>query len=395
VRKLRILILNLGIRNIVGGGERRALTTAESLVERGHDVSLATIRGVDWATVSRIFGKVPNFKERRLSPFSSLLPFTYQVPLSLMEFRKISRKFDLTINTQGDFVPAAADIVYLQGESMFTTKRRSDVYESWLRTFPGWRYALYRAYFTPYAWYLDRVMFDRLRDSSILLANSAYSAGIVRLQTGMKARVLYPPVDTIAFSYPHDAPKEKLVLSVGRFSAEKGYEVIPRIAKLCQDYEFIIAGTVTSQAVVDKLEREALSQGLTNVRLFLNVPVDQLKSLYARAQFYLHTHLTEPFGQTVVEAMSASCIPLVPKSGGPWLDITQQGKYGIGYSDEMEAAGAIRGLGEEKSKEMRFLAKGRSAVFSETRYKKEIAGIVEGLHGRYVSGHRRRSSVNT
>jgi glycosyltransferase involved in cell wall biosynthesis len=308
-----------------------------------------------------------------------------------MEFRRISREFDLTINTQGDFVPAAADVVYLQGESMFTTRRRSVVHESWQRTLPGWRYALYRAYFMPYAWYLDRVMPSRLRDSSILLANSGYSARIIQLQTGMKARVVYPPVDTVSFGYPHDAPKEKLVLSVGRFSAEKRYEIIPRIARLCQDHEFVIAGTVTSQAIVAKLERDASSQGLTNVRLLLNVPVDQLKRLYARAQFYLHTHLTEPFGQTVVEAMSASCIPVVPKSGGPWLDITQQGKYGIGYSDETEAAGAIRGLGEEKSKEMRFLAKRRSAVFSETRYKNEIAGIVEDLHDRYASGQRRRS----
>jgi len=307
-----------------------------------------------------------------------------------MEFRKISREFDVTINTQGDLVPAAADILYLQGESMFTMHRRSDVHDSWIRTYPGWRYALYRAYFTPYAWYLDRVMPSCLQDSSVVLANSSYSATIVEKQMGVKADVIHPPVDTAKFSYPPEAPKEKVVISVGRFSAEKGYEIIPRIARLCRAYEFVIAGTVTSRAVVDKLEREISSSGLSNVRIMMNVPVGRLRSLYAQAQFYLHTHPTEPFGMTVVEGMSASCIPLVPKSGGPWYDITGRGKYGIGYSDETDAARAILNLGEREASEMRVLAKRRSEIFSETRYKREIAGIVERLYGPYSSGRRRR-----
>lgn len=374
----------------MGGGERRALATAESLLERGHEVTFATVQGVNWPIVLRIFGKLPRFGERRLSPLPSMLPYTYQVPLSLMQFRKISRKFDLTINTQGELVPAAADILYLQGGSMFTIKRRSDVYDSWLKTFPGWRYVLYRAYFTPYAWYLDGALSDCLQDSSVLLANSCYSAAIIQSETGMKADVVHPPVNIDRFSYPPEAPKEKVVLTVGRFSPEKRYEVVPRIAKLCPDYEFIIAGTITSRSVVDKLEEQLSFHHVINVRLMPNVPVDRLKSLYARAQFYLHTHVSEPFGQTVVEAMSASCIPLVPKSGGPWLDITEEGKYGIGYSNEDEAAMSIIDMEEREAEKMRFLAKRRSKVFSEAAYKNKMAALADGLHEAYVSGSRRR-----
>jgi alpha-1,2-mannosyltransferase len=40
----------------------------------------------------------------------------------------------------------------------------------------------------------------------------------------------------------------------------------------------------------------------------------------------------EHFGISVVEAMVSGLVPVVHSSGGPWLDILEQGKGGFGYN---------------------------------------------------------------
>ena len=345
---------------------------AEAFAEMGHDVTFATVQGINWALVHRIFGKVPRVREIRLSPVASLLPYTYQIPSSILRFRKISREFDLTINTQGECVPAPADMLYIQGGFMFTISRHSDVYQAWHDSFPSWSYATHRAYFTPYAWFFDRTIDEAVQDSSVLLTNSSYSAKIVELETGITPEVLYPPVDIERFSCPTSAPKENLIITVGRFSPDKRYELIPRLARLCPEYDFAVVGTVTSRSTLDALKRQVSAIGASNVSLLVDLPVAELRRLYSRAKFYLHTKIGECFGITVVEAMSSSCVPIVPRSGGPWWDIVQRGKYGIGYSNEQEAAESIRKLDGVRYEDMKALAKQRSGSFSNSSFKKNL-----------------------
>ena len=46
--------------------------------------------------------------------------------------------------------------------------------------------------------------------------------------------------------------------------------------------------------------------------------------------------LEEHFGLTILEAMSSACPVVVPRRGGPWSDVTDRGKYGLGYSSLKE-----------------------------------------------------------
>jgi len=351
-------------------------------MENGHEVTLATINGIDWRKVRSIFGESPKLEDRRVSILPSFVPYTYQIPLSMMAFRKISHGFDLTINTQGDILPAAASILYLHGPFSYSVSRRSRLYDYLRESLPSWSYALHRAYFTPYSAFFDRTMDQALEDSLMILANSEYSARIIELESGVKPDVLYPPVDVQRFSCPISTRKDNLILTVGRFSPDKGYQLIPRLARLCPEYDFIVVGTVTSRSYRDNLEREVSALGLDNVKLLVDLPIGQLQSLYARAKFYLHTKKFENFGVVVVEAMSAACVPIVPKSGGPWCDIIQRGKYGLGYTNEREAAELIRSSEGACRERMAALAKERSEAFSYSSFKKQLLAVAGGIEGK-------------
>ncbi len=364
---------------MIGGGERLVLSMGHALREAGHDVTLATIQGVNWAEAQRVFGMRREVQERRLISLPALLPYTYQIPLSLTRFQYISREYDLTINTQGESVPAPADILYLQGGFMFTIRRHSDIYDYWRSIYPWWHYAAYRAYFTPYSWFFDRKLDATIESSSTLLTNSAYSARIVELETGHRPEVLYPPVDIERFATPPYPQKDRLVVTVGRFSPDKKLEIIPRVARLCPDYVFCVVGTVTSKVSLDKFRKEIAASGVSNVRIIVNAPISELRELYSRAKFYLHTKPSECFGITVVEGMSASCVPIVPKSGGPWSDIVEGGKYGLGYSDDVEAADLINGLDDATCEKMRTLAVERSRSFSYSVFKNGLLAVVDGM----------------
>jgi glycosyltransferase involved in cell wall biosynthesis len=119
-----------------------------------------------------------------------------------------------------------------------------------------------------------------------------------------------------------------------------------------------------------------------NVELLADVPLFELRRLYARAKFYLHTKRSECFGIVVVEAMSAACVPIVPKSGGPWCDIIERGKYGLGYSNEHEAAELIRSADGAGREAMAALARERSETFSYSQFKKQLLAITGDMQQR-------------
>jgi glycosyltransferase involved in cell wall biosynthesis len=53
-----------------------------------------------------------------------------------------------------------------------------------------------------------------------------------------------------------------------------------------------------------------------NVKLHLNVPLNDVLKLMARSKILLHPTFEEPFGISVAEGMSAGLIPVVPFKGG-------------------------------------------------------------------------------
>ena len=172
------------------------------------------------------------------------------------------------------------------------------------------------------------------------LANSKYTNDISKklfCKIGIDANIsgiLYP-----TFSSSFEKTKsENGILMLQRINRKKKIEKIFDIAQEIKD-KIVITGAVNKGDEV--YLREIIKKKPDNVLVIPN-PTENVKNeLMLKSSVYIHTNRKEHFGISVVEAMSHGLVPIVPKSGGPWVDIIENGKYGYGYSDIEEIPNLI------------------------------------------------------
>lgn len=162
---------------------------------------------------------------------------------------------------------------------------------------------------------------------SSVIVNSQFTKKIVDREYGIESVVLYPPVPMIGGS----GVKDKIILSVGRFEPSlnaKKQDILIQAFRLLTSklpgWKLILAGASNSQDWVTQLQKQA--SGL-NIDFQINADYSTLQNLYRSATIYWHAagygidesknpELTEHFGISTVEAISAGCIPLVVGKGG-------------------------------------------------------------------------------
>jgi glycosyltransferase involved in cell wall biosynthesis len=81
----------------------------------------------------------------------------------------------------------------------------------------------------------------------------------------------------------------------------------------------------------------------------------------------------------VVEAMAAGLIPIVHKSGGPWIDIVERGKYGRGFNSVDELIYHINTAIDSRYEFMARLVTERARFFSFHAFKTRVNKILEIL----------------
>lgn len=366
---MRVIVLHHSL-NRIGGAERVCISTIEALQSVGHNVVLATKEKTDRTMIYKAFGKRLKVKEISLLPFKSKFRTfgIYQRLLARVISYKFRKNADVVVNTCN--VPyVGTDVTYLH----FPTFAKPLIYGKYQKS-------LWKFYSSPYR-IIDKILLEKyIKTTPIILTNSLYTASIIKKNFRREAVVVHPPVDTSTFFCPLTIPKFNVVLTVGRFAREKNIEFVAKIARLCKDEKFVIAGSTTSNHK-ESLEiiKNTKRQRLANLKIMVNVSLKKLRELYTKAKIYLHTMVGEHFGISLVEAMSAGCILVVHKSGGPWIDIVQKGKWGFGYETVEEAATHINRLMHEDNK-LRALAQKRSTHFTEDKFKRRIVKIVESLN---------------
>ena len=366
---MRIAVVHHSL-NSCGGGERLCLNVMEALRSEGHEILLATTEPTDWARVERAFGRCfePD-EEIRLLPVRLRAFGIYQRMATGFLVHRLHEKADIVINTHGDMVAAPCHITYVHYPTFALLEQARDVRVKYRKNF-FWRF-----YFAPYQ--IAQVRLWRFyMDRTIILTNSYFSKNVIKEKIGRDAVVIYPPVDLKAF---RPGKKEELVLTVGRFTWEKRLDLVPRIAELVPDARFVIAGStaIGSGEIIRRIKR----YGADNVEVRTDISLDELKELYAKAKIYLHVMAAEHFGISVVEGMASGCVPIVHKSGGPWLDITERGRYGFGFESLGEAASLIRRLlsDEELWAEYSKKAVKRAQLFSEEAFKMRFKAVLKAV----------------
>ncbi len=174
----------------------------------------------------------------------------------------------------------------------------------------------------------------RLAGYQVATSISDFTRRWTRRRWEVESEVVFPPVDT-RFNV---VPKERLILSVGRFAlrGEGHTKNQPEMLAAYRELEAALPGwayrtvgglrdTEAHRAFFASLEeRAALCR---NARVRADLKREELRGLYERAGIFWHAagfgedkesrpELAEHFGISTVEAMAAGCVPVVINKGG-------------------------------------------------------------------------------
>src|SRR5918995_1778756 len=309
--------------NSLGGETTVAIETIEALYQLGYEVELVTVQPPDLERIAKSYGK-----KIHIARTKSLLPFklnyfgVYQRLLTLLSSIDF-KDSDVVINTHGDALPYRISgnvpyLLYLHFPTFLmgsTASYASNKYKKSL---------FWRAYFKPYSLISQSLAMRAVTGSSLILTNSAFSRKAIREAfADVHPYVLYPPVDTERFSHAYSRPingREVKVLVVSRFSPEKQIENAIKVAHILQgSIKFHIVGSLTpaNRPYFRMLQQMIGTYGLSQtVTLTPNASNEELLDAMSKSMVYLHTMIGEHFGVSIVEAMSAGLVPIVPAYGG-------------------------------------------------------------------------------
>lgn len=302
---MRILIIH-PVMSFLGGGERLCCETIKALLSAGHDITLLS-ETFDYAAVESFFGYEGLFRRIRL-----LLYPKSRTPARLGSYSHLIhslRNQDSTLRRNGitwrdlDLAFSTQDPGYLPDVGVPVVQ-----WGYFPRTFPRYptrsfgRVVRYLPLEFHYARKVSRI--------SLVLAISEYSKSNIDKQWKRPSVIVYPACNMIP-----SQPKRNLVVTVGRAIPEKRLESFWTVAQQCPNYEFLMLVTKDADRIgyFDSLIKSTPENG----RVVVN-PVKQVyHKLIGESKVYLHLMENEHFGITVVEAMSAQCVPVVHNSGGP------------------------------------------------------------------------------
>jgi len=338
---MRVMIFH-ALLEIAGGGEKFAIELSKALNELGFDVEILTFCR-DWEAFERSINLLtPNYKPKIIAKSASTLYNFLDCVLSerLIRFKRLvlaytflktlkELSYDLVFDTSSN-MPLDVDISYIHYPVLAPGYSENVIYKF---------YHLIVKYFGKF---LEG-------NPKLVLTNSSWTANkIITYYPRLSGKVftLHPPVDVEYFSEASSEDKEKLVITVSRFTPEKNLGEILKVAKVLRNYNFLLVGSAGkySEHVIKYLRTCIESENLNNVELKTNVPRDELKKLLIRAKYYLHPPFPEHFGISVVEAITAGCIPIVYRDGGVWYDIVSKISDILGYRDVNEVPNIIKNL---------------------------------------------------
>jgi glycosyltransferase involved in cell wall biosynthesis len=225
--------------------------------------------------------------------------------------------------------------------------------------------------------YLDKIKLNRVK---YIICNSEYTAKYIHEYWGRKACIIYPPcMDT----FGQIENKQKIILNVGRFNnsnrSKNQDKLIEAFKKIydsgIKDYKLILAGFVQDENYVAHLK--VLSSGYP-VIFYQDVDTEELTELYGRSTFYWHgcgygndvelfPSLTEHYGISVADAMSAGCVTLVHNSGGP-VNLIQNAVNGFVWNTLDELVSNTTFLINNTTIIKQFSIKAKQRSFDFTKY---------------------------
>ncbi|MEM0172674.1 MAG: glycosyltransferase, partial [Thermoproteota archaeon] len=207
--------------NPFGGAERLALYVIKVLRELGYTVDLVTEEKTNWDKVKSLMYEDPRSyinSEVVLPPWRKL-PTIYSRYLEwflrdIVGFTlRLRKRYDLTIVTKQLLVPVLGDIVYIHFPDFYPGSEILYYPERYLQN------SFLRVYSIPSRLFSKLLInvFKSLMYRPLVLTNSNFTKRFIEKWLGVKAFVVYPPVDVEKYQPLAKNPeREDLVITVGR-----------------------------------------------------------------------------------------------------------------------------------------------------------------------------------
>lgn len=276
----------------LGGGERYTLTFAKALSDNGYSVEIA------WPYQANLDQAGQRFN----MDFSSLR--SNEEACHTITKGSFWQKYKLTKGYDLIFWVSDGSLPFLFGKQNLV---------HFQVPFNKVKGAFFKSFF------IDKYIYNSKFTQSVLEKTLPKKKGVV----------LYPPVDIDQFK---PAKKENLIIGVGRFDAPLNnkrqdvlIEAFKKFHEIEPDYELVLlGGLLGDENKIDQLKVQA--QGLP-IEFITNPDFKTLQDYYSKAEFFWHAagfgideakepEKVEHFGMTTVEAIAASCIPIVIAKGG-------------------------------------------------------------------------------
>jgi alpha-1,2-mannosyltransferase len=360
---MRILVVH-PLMSYLGGGERLCCATIRTLVASGNQVTLLgaqfdTKLVEDYFGYERLFNSVnlwlyPSTRKPQIMASTQSLIHNIRKEEHLLRHVKgsLAEKFDIMFSTQ--------DPGYIPDIRLPTIQ-----WGYFPRIFPNYSLSsipkLVRS--LPIRFYYER----KVSRIGLVLAISLYSKFNLDKEWKRPSVLVYPPCNMVP-----QMQKRNLVVTVARASPLKRLDEFWKVARLRPQYEFVMLLTRDPHFV--EYSRLLYRVCPENGSVVLDPPNETYHKFLGKAKAYLHLMRGEHFGISVVEAMSAGCVPVVHDSGGP-KEIVSDGT-GFRWRDINDIPRMLdEAIRISPSKE----ASRRAQDFSVARFDSTLSSVLHGL----------------
>ena len=360
--------MKIGIYNpfssTFGGGEKYCLTIAE-ILSQNNDVDFISQFDYDLQKFSKIFNldltRVKFLKKSGAKQF--FLP-------------QIKKRYDLFICLSNHTIPPVFSwgrkgVLIIQFPFPYNQDKIPDKIQVLLKKF---KYTSY----------------------DLVICYSKFSQEWIRRlgSSNTEVIVLSPPIDVSYFISA--AKKENKILSVGRFFRSDHDKKYPEMItafkgmldKAISGWSYHVAGGVSDPKYFEKIKKQILKN---QIFLHPNISAEGLKTLYGQAKIFWHaTGLfndenktpwkSEHFGITVIEAMSAGCVPVVANKGA-LPEFVKHGKNGFLFNNLNELKSYTEELMSDENLRRKMSGEGMGVAkrFDKKVFERRLLGITDGL----------------
>jgi len=378
------MIYDFGVN--LGGGDFVMLNILEALCNAGYEVSLLTSHPKGLWESAKFFEKpVPNVYIHFIK-VPSYLKHPYTIAYIAHKATKIKGNTNCVYLVSDDIPKCIANqkgVCYMHYPHAARFKFKEYIATKYKTTLRG-----------KLAWRIHKTLFprfylvDRKPEKWLLVANSMITRqhasetfhvdveDVALLNPPVASRVINEMRKNCSFR------KENLIVCVGRFEFEKHFtEVLHALVSLKKKINVklsLIGFAYDERRIFEAIRMLGLEE---NVELLVNAERRTLIKRLLRAKAIVHPTPHEPFGIAVVEGMAAGCVPIVRRGvNGPWIEITERGRYGLGFSSIEELMIALeKAVKHYEDFNIKDVAS-RSLEFDESLFKQRFVEIVDNIY---------------